>query len=138
MSSSGRFTESSLKTNLSTVNEAALCEYSNLLALGYLATSGGKGNLDGWRFLSAIPSTAIPAAITLDLSTRSRKSLSACYAVAGTDFTFFLLIREWSEISVQLSPSDFSEKNVLKDKLQRGKYNIKNISNIFIQLRFNF
>ena len=70
MSSRSRFAESSLKTNLSTVNEAALCEYSNLLALGYLATSAGKGDLDGWRSLSANnPSTAIPAAITLDFST---------------------------------------------------------------------
>jgi len=68
----------------------------------------------GWLDFSVNPSSDLAAAITLDLMTSDKKSLSARYAVCGSAFTFRLLIRVRSEYSVQQSPSDFPEKNLLK------------------------
>ena len=110
ISSRSLLTESSLNTNLSTINAAALFKYSNHYTLDCLAMSTGSGNFVGWLPLSENPSTDVAAAVTLDLTMIRRKSRSAQYAVCGSDFTFLRFIRVRSENSVQLSISDLPEK----------------------------
>lgn len=81
ISSRSLLTESSLNTNLSTINAAALFKYSNRCTLDCLAMSTGSGNFVGWLPLSENPSTDVAAAVTLDLTMIRRKSRSAQYAV---------------------------------------------------------